>query len=54
MGIMQTISSSPALHFRADGTFRVLQLADVQDGPDVSPDTIRLLEAAIQDRKSVV
>lgn len=35
------------LHFRSDGSFRVLQMADIQDGPDVSPDTIRLLEAAI-------
>ncbi|NMN00599.1 serine/threonine protein phosphatase [Bifidobacterium sp. DSM 109958] len=37
------------LRFRHDGTFRVLQMADVQDGPEVDPDTVRLLEAAIRE-----
>ena len=32
-----------SLRFREDGSFRVLQMADVQDGPDVLPDTIRLI-----------
>lgn len=32
--------------FREDGSFRVLQMADVQDGPDVLPDTIRLIREA--------
>lgn len=36
------------LRFRADGTFRVLQMADIQDGPDVHPDTIRLIREAIR------
>lgn len=36
------------LRFRPDGSFRVLQMADVQDGPLVSPDTIRLITSAIQ------
>ncbi|RSX54931.1 Ser/Thr protein phosphatase family protein [Bifidobacterium dolichotidis] len=36
------------LRFRKDGTFRVLQLADIQDGPAVSPDTIALIDAAIE------
>ncbi|RSX53620.1 metallophosphatase [Bifidobacterium goeldii] len=35
------------LRFGTDGTFRVLQMADIQDGPNVRPDTIRLIEAAI-------
>lgn len=35
------------MHFRKDGTFRVLQMADVQDGPEVNPDTIRLIREAI-------
>lgn len=34
------------LRFREDGSFRVLQMADVQDGPDVLPDTIRLIREA--------
>lgn len=37
------------LRFRDDGSFRVLQLADIQDGPKVRPDTIRLIEAAIRE-----
>ncbi|VUX33649.1 Uncharacterised protein [Bifidobacterium breve] len=43
------------LRFRGDGhgdgTFRVLQMADVQDGPDVDPDTVALIEAAIREAK---
>lgn len=35
------------LRFRKDGTFRVLQLADVQDGPVVSQDALDLIEAAV-------
>ena len=31
------------LRFREDGSFRVLQMADIQDGPNVLPDTIRLI-----------
>ena len=33
------------LRFREDGSFRVLQMADIQDGPNVLPDTIRLIRA---------
>lgn len=29
-----------SLRFNSDGTFRVLQMADIQDGPDVREDTI--------------
>ena len=36
------------LRFRKDGTFRVLQMADIQDKPDVEPDTIRLIAEAIR------
>ncbi|MBW3093061.1 metallophosphoesterase family protein [Bifidobacterium sp. 82T10] len=43
---------SPAAHtplrFRRDGSFRILQMADIQDGPNVKPDTIRMIEAAIK------
>ncbi|KFJ02457.1 metallophosphoesterase family protein [Bifidobacterium subtile] len=35
------------LHFRENGTLRVLQLADVQDGPDVDPDAVALIERAV-------
>ena len=37
-----------SLRFNSDGTFRVLQMADIQDGPNVREDTIRLIEAAIK------
>ena len=36
-----------SLRFHSDGTFRVLQMADIQDGPNVREDTIRLIQAAI-------
>ncbi|MBT1167169.1 metallophosphoesterase family protein [Bifidobacterium simiarum] len=35
------------LRFRGNGTFRVLQMADIQDGPNVNEDTIRLIREAI-------
>ncbi len=41
------MSDTKRLKFRKDGTFRVLQLADVQDGPEVSRDAIDLIEAAV-------
>ena len=44
-----SILKSMTLRFRDDGTFRVLQMADVQDGPDVNADTIRMIEAAIRE-----
>ncbi|MFT9392675.1 serine/threonine protein phosphatase [Bifidobacterium sp.] len=34
------------LQFHNSGKFRVLQLADIQDGPTISPDTVSLIEAA--------
>lgn len=34
------------LQFHRSGKFRLLQLADIQEGPKVSPDTIRLIAAA--------
>lgn len=37
------------LQFRADGTFRILQLADIQDGPDVARDAVDLIEAAVRE-----
>ena len=35
------------LQFHASGKFRVLQLADIQDGPVIAKDTVRLIEAAL-------
>ena len=39
------------LRFHDDGTFRVLQMADIQDGPEVNRDTIHMIEAAINEAK---
>ena len=35
------------LQFHYSGKFRVLQIADIQDGPKVSKDTITLIEASL-------
>ena len=35
------------LQFHQSGKFRVLQFADIQDGPDVSKDTVKLIEASV-------
>ena len=35
------------LQFHQSGKFRVLQFADIQDGPKVSKDTISLIEASL-------
>ncbi|WP_137652591.1 metallophosphoesterase [Bifidobacterium moukalabense] len=35
------------LQFHQSGKFRVLQFADIQDGPKVSADTIKLIEASL-------
>ena len=45
----RSLSISARLHrlqFHTSGKFRVLQLADIQDGPKISADTIRLIESA--------
>ncbi len=44
---MSATEATPRLRFREDGTFKVLQLADIQEKPSVRPDTIKLLEAAL-------
>lgn len=42
------VSSSSPLRFRKDGRFKIMQIADTQEIPDVSPDTLKLLDAAIE------
>ena len=46
--ICRVTVSIMSLRFNGDGTFRVLQMADIQDGPHVREDTIRLIDAAIR------
>lgn len=40
-------NTDPHLRFRADGTFRVMQFADIQDTAPVNADTLALMEAAL-------
>ena len=37
------------LRFRDDGTFRILQVSDIQDGPHVSEDTLQLIGDAVRE-----
>lgn len=39
------------LKFNADGKFRIMQIADVQEGARVSPDTLRLMRLALKKEK---
>lgn len=39
------------LNFNKDGKFKIMQIADVQEGARVSPDTIRLMRLAIKKEK---
>ncbi len=39
------------LHFRADGSFRVMTISDIQDGADVSPAAITLMSLALDAEK---
>lgn len=39
------------LKFNSAGKFRILQLADIQEGARVSPDTLRLIELALEREK---
>ncbi len=36
------------MRFRKDGTFKIMQITDMQEVPAVSPDTLALLEAAVE------
>lgn len=39
------------MQFRPDGTFKIMQITDMQEIPAVSPDTLALLEAAVESEK---
>ena len=43
----QSGGSASVLHFKADGTFKVMAISDIQDGADVSPDAIKLITMAL-------
>ena len=36
------------LHFHQNGTFKIMQIADTQELPSLSPDTLRLLDGALE------
>ena len=39
------------MRMNKDGLFKIMQITDMQEIPKVSPDTMALLEAAIEDEK---
>ncbi|MGD8727895.1 MAG: metallophosphoesterase family protein, partial [Gemmatimonadales bacterium] len=43
--------SEPALRFRPDGTFTIVQFTDTQDDQDIDPRTVQLIEAVLDDQR---
>jgi 3',5'-cyclic AMP phosphodiesterase CpdA len=41
----------PGLRFHRDGTFKIVQFTDTQDGPNTDPRTVRLIETVLDDQK---
>lgn len=39
------------MRFNKDGTFKIMQITDIQEIPNISPDTLALLEAAAEEEK---
>ena len=39
------------MRFNSDGKFKIMQITDIQEIPDVSPDTIKLINAALEEEK---
>ena len=39
------------MRFNSDGKFKIMQITDIQEIPDVSPDTIKLIDAALEEEK---
>lgn len=40
------------MRMNKDGLFKIMQITDMQEIPKVSPDTMALLDAAIEDEKT--
>ena len=41
------MASQKKLCVRSDGSFKVMQIADLQEIPAISPDTLKLMNAAL-------
>lgn len=39
------------MKFNSDGKFKIMQITDMQEIPNISPDTLKLLEAAVESEK---
>jgi len=39
------------MRFNSGGKFKIMQITDIQEIPDVSPDTIKLINAALEEEK---
>ena len=37
------------MRFNSDGKIKIMQITDIQEIPDVSPDTIKLINAALEE-----
>lgn len=47
----ENIMIKKELQFHSDGKFKIMQMADIQEIPSISPDTILFLEAAVEKEK---
>lgn len=45
------MASQKKLCVRPDGSFKVMQIADLQEIPAISPDTLKLMNAALDREK---
>ena len=45
------MASQKKLCVRSDGSFKVMQIADLQEIPAISPDTLKLMNAALDREK---
>ena len=39
------------MRFNSDGKFKIMQITDIQEIPKVSPDTLKLINAALESEK---
>lgn len=45
------LSKKPPLKFKPDGTFKIVQFTDIQDGPDTDPRTLSLMNSILDSEK---
>lgn len=50
-GSLQALMRRKGMKFNSDGKFKIMQITDMQEIPAISPDTLKLLEAAVEAEK---